>query len=315
MPPRLPALQRLGSANLCLRPAAAKPTVPNYLPIVQTANLSQKEKKRIAKQDPYRHAQAMQRKNANVKRQEVLQAKRTEEWGDPLWGKTTPFVESFSQLGQDGIEMVPKQSEGRSRQGPKAPVLRNHFLVNSELEEAAHQAFTLSKPIVGLVEGQIDPETAAQQEKEHLEKHKKAVEALRRITSIENSSSRDRFHINVRRIINELGRHETDKVLAPKPKAINSSDEPKPGRAGPDTGSSEVQIGILTAKIRNLAGVLQQNRGYKDKHNRRNLRLLLHRRQKLLKYMERKERGSERWTNMIEKLGITPAMWKEQIVM
>lgn len=315
MPPRLPALQRLGTANLCLRPAAAKPAVPNFLPIVQTANLSQKEKKRIAKQDPYRHAQAMQRKNANLKRQETLQATRTEEWGDPLWGKTTPFVESLATLGQEGTDTAPQPSTGKAHQGPKPAVLRNHFLVDSELEEAAHQAFMLSKPVVGLVEGQIDPEKAEQQEKEHVEKHKKAVEALRRITSIENSSSRDRFHINVRRIISELGRHETDKVLAPKPKSINSSDEPKPGRAGPDTGSSEVQIGILTAKIRNLATVLQNNRGYKDKHNRRNLRLLLHRRQKLLKYMERKERGSERWTNMIEKLGITPAMWKEQIVM
>jgi ribosomal protein S15 len=86
-----------------------------------------------------------------------------------------------------------------------------------------------------------------------------------------------------------------------------------PDRAGPDTGSSEVQIAILTAKIRTLTKALDINRGYKDKHNKRNLRLLVHRRQKLLAYMERKERGSERWTRMIEKLGLTPATWRGQI--
>ena len=83
-------------------------------------------------------------------------------------------------------------------------------------------------------------------------------------------------------------------------------------RVGPDTGSSEVQIGILTAKIRVLADRYEgENRN--DKINKRNLRLLLHRRQKLLKYMEKKERGSERWQNMIATLGITPACWKGEI--
>lgn len=83
-------------------------------------------------------------------------------------------------------------------------------------------------------------------------------------------------------------------------------------RAGPDTGSSEVQIGILTAKIRILADrYAGENRN--DKVNKRNLRLLLHRRQKLLKYMEKKERGSDRWQNMIEKLGLTEATWKGEI--
>ena len=87
---------------------------------------------------------------------------------------------------------------------------------------------------------------------------------------------------------------------------------PPKERAGPDTGSSEVQIGILTAKIRRLA---DQYEGVSrnDKVNKRNLRLLLHRRQKLLKYMERRERGSGRWYNMIETLGLTEATWKGQI--
>ena len=86
----------------------------------------------------------------------------------------------------------------------------------------------------------------------------------------------------------------------------------KTPRAGPDTGSSEVQIAILTAKINVLADVLEA-RGSKDKVNKRNLRLLVHRRQKLLTYMKRKERGGERWTHLIQQLGLTEATYKGEI--
>ncbi|PQE20713.1 ribosomal S15 precursor protein [Rutstroemia sp. NJR-2017a BBW] len=84
-------------------------------------------------------------------------------------------------------------------------------------------------------------------------------------------------------------------------------------RAGPDTGSSEVQIAILTAKIRVLANQLEMKRGQKDKVNKRNLRLLVHRRQKLLKYLRKKERGGERWQNLIATLGLTEGTWQGEI--
>lgn len=82
-----------------------------------------------------------------------------------------------------------------------------------------------------------------------------------------------------------------------------------PKRSGPDTGSSEVQIAILTTKINNLANNLHN----KDKNGKRDLRLLVHRRQKLLKYLRRKERGGPRWQNIVELLGINDAMWKGEI--
>ncbi|POR31748.1 Uncharacterized protein TPAR_08053 [Tolypocladium paradoxum] len=316
MPPRLGALQRLGSVNLCLRPATRVPT-PNFLPVVQTANLSLREKKRKAKQDPYKWAQAQQRKNANLKRREVLQKQRDEAWGDPVWGKTTAFLESLDSAGQDSASEVPKDASGNLLQKPRdlptSPGLRNHFLTDAELEDAAKHAYALTKPMVGVVESQMDPATEEERKKLHDQKHYKALDALRRITSLRNGSAEDRFHANVRRIVDEFGRHKTDKFLKPKPESISPNTVPMPGRSGPDTGSSEVQIAILTAKIRALGKSLEVNRGYKDKHNKRNLRLLLHRRQKLLTYMERKERGSERWTHMIEKLGLTPATWKGQI--
>ncbi|KAF5024671.1 hypothetical protein F66182_3241 [Fusarium sp. NRRL 66182] len=316
MPPRITALPRLASLNLCLRPAA-KPTTPNFLPIVQTANLSQREKKRKAKQDPYRWAQAQQRKAANVQRREELSRERNEEWGDPVKGQTTPFIESLDSAGQTPTSRVPTDASGNQlaipQELPTSPELRNYFLSDAELNEATKHAYTLTKPTIGMVESQMEPGSGEDKKKKHEQRHKKAVEALRRITSLSNSSASDRFHANVRRIIDEFGRHNTDKVLKPKPKSISPNIVPMPDRSGPDTGSSEVQIAILTAKIRTLSQALEINRGYKDKHNKRNLRLLLHRRQKLLKYMDRRERGSERWTHMIEKLGLTPATWKEQI--
>jgi ribosomal protein S15 len=191
--------------------------------------------------------------------------------------------------------------------------LRNHFITDAELEQATNDAFALTTPAVGVVETQMSANNTEDLKEKQRQNHVKVVEALQRITSLENSSARDRFHVNVRRVVDELGRHNTDGVLKPKPQSIRPNTEPLAPRAGPDTGSSEVQIGILTAKIRNLAKTLEVNRGRNDKHNKRNLRVLLHKRQKLLRYMHAKERGSERWTNMVEKLGITPAMWQGQI--
>ncbi|KAM0194204.1 hypothetical protein ACHAPA_005114 [Fusarium lateritium] len=315
MPPRIPALPRLGSLNLCLRPAT-KPATPNFLPIIQTANLSQREKKRKAKQDPYRWAQAQQRKAANVQRREELSRERDEAWGDPIKGQTTPFIESLETAGQEATREaadVASNEVASTQELPTSPELRNYFLTNSELEEAVKHAYTLTKPMIGVVESQMEPGSGEDKMKEHEQRHEKALEALRRITALNNSSARDRFHANVQRIVDEFGRHNTDKTLKPKPKSIHPNTVPMPGRSGPDTGSSEVQIAILTTKIHNLSQALQINRGYKDKHNKRNLRLLLHRRQKLMKYMDRKERGSERWTHMVEKLGLTPATWKDQI--
>lgn len=303
---------------VCLRPTARAPT-PSFLPLVQTANLSLRERKRKAKQDPYRWAQAQQRKTANLKRREELQQIRDEEWGNPIWGKATPtpFVESLDSAGQLSASIVPKDASGNPLEKPRSlPTtigLRNHFLNDAELEDAAKHAYALTKPMVGVVTSRMESATEEERKKMHDQKHFKALDAMRRITALRNGSTRDRFHANVRRIVDEFGRHKTDKFLKPRPESIMPNTIPTPGRSGPDTGSSEVQIAILTAKIRSVAKSLEINRGYKDKHNKRNLRLLLHRRQKHLKYLERKERGSERWTHMLEKLGLTEATWKGQI--
>lgn len=158
--------------------------------------------------------------------------------------------------------------------------------------------------------------TPEQRQKKMKQDHKTAEEALRRISSLSLGSSKDRLRVNMERCIEVFGRHNTDKSLPPKPEAVAAINNPveKDPRIGPDTGSSEVQIAILTAKIRALAEGLEL-RGGPDKVNKRNLRLLVHRRAKLLKYLRRKERGGPRWQNIIDTLGLTDGTWKGEISM
>lgn len=142
-----------------------------------------------------------------------------------------------------------------------------------------------------------------------------AAEALRRIASLSLGSSKDRLRINKQRCIATFGRHSTDTTLPSRPSSARSHPEmemEKKERVGPDTGSSEVQIAILTAKIRTLSQFVE-TRGRTDRVNKRNLRLLVHRRQKLLQYLRRKERGGPRWQNLIETLGLTEGTWQGEI--
>ena len=57
------------------------------------------------------------------------------------------------------------------------------------------------------------------------------------------------------------------------------------GKDDKDTGSSEVQIALLTARIRSLTDHAKEHK--KDNHSRRGLVLLVSQRKKLLKYLRR----------------------------
>jgi small subunit ribosomal protein S15 len=67
-----------------------------------------------------------------------------------------------------------------------------------------------------------------------------------------------------------------------------------------DSGSAEVQIGVLTARIRELSEHLKVHR--KDFHSRRGLILMVGRRNKLLRYIARTNRAS--YLETIQKLGL-----------
>ncbi|KAI0381632.1 ribosomal protein S15 precursor-like protein [Hypomontagnella monticulosa] len=315
MPPRIPGVQRLGTFSLCLRPAV-KPSTPSLLPVTQTASLSQKEKKKLAKQDPYRWAQMQQRKAAHLKRREEIEAVRTAQAGDPIRGLPTPFIESLDSAGQEPLSKPPLDDDGNPLEEPfdlpTSPHVLNYFIHKKELDSAIEHAYTLTRPMESDL-ASIEPEEYQKRLEQHEQHHAKAVEALQRITHMDNGSAKDRLHANIRRCVETFGRHETDLFLRPKALSRGQEREERPVRGGPDTGSSEVQIAILTAKIRALSNELEKGRGYRDKVGKRDLRLLLHRRRKLMQYMDRKERGSDRWKHMVETLGLSPATWKEQI--
>ena len=72
------------------------------------------------------------------------------------------------------------------------------------------------------------------------------------------------------------------------------------GRKAGDTGSPEVQIAILTARIAELTEHLKSNQ--KDHHSRRGLLKMVGQRRGLLDYLTTKD--IERYRALIEKLGL-----------
>ncbi|KAL8691606.1 MAG: hypothetical protein Q9218_003201 [Villophora microphyllina] len=279
-------------------------------------------------QDAYAHNHARQRQAANKIRQTELKEQRRAALGDPIRGATTPFVESFDTgLPRPTMASIEQTSHTTTAQSPEQPppspanateeAHLNYYLSKPELQDSLDYSRVLSEPLVPTDRERADPVKEAREAKDHEACHATAFEAVSRIVSLANATGRERTRANVQRIIDTFGRHNTDNYLKPKAPSLQSTystiaDQTPMPRAGPDTGSSEVQIGILTAKIRVLADRYEgANRN--DKAGKRDLRLLLHRRQKLLKYMQKKERGSQRWSNMIEKLGLTEATWKGQI--
>ena len=67
-----------------------------------------------------------------------------------------------------------------------------------------------------------------------------------------------------------------------------------------DTGSPEVQIAILTARINELTEHLKRN--HNDHHSRRGMLKMVGKRRNLLGYLQKKD--IERYRAIIEKLGI-----------
>ena len=72
------------------------------------------------------------------------------------------------------------------------------------------------------------------------------------------------------------------------------------GRKAGDTGSPEVQIAILTARIQELTAHLQENP--KDHHSRRGLLKMVGQRRGMLAYLQKKD--LEGYRALIAKLGI-----------
>jgi small subunit ribosomal protein S15 len=74
----------------------------------------------------------------------------------------------------------------------------------------------------------------------------------------------------------------------------------KYGRTDGDTGSAEVQVALLTERINELTGHLREHS--KDHHSRRGLLMLVGKRRRLLRYLERDD--VERYRALVADLGL-----------
>ena len=72
------------------------------------------------------------------------------------------------------------------------------------------------------------------------------------------------------------------------------------GKDANDSGNVEVQVAILTERIRNLTEHLKVHK--KDNHTRRGLMKLIGKRRGLLKYI--KKRDIEQYRSLVKRLGI-----------
>ena len=72
------------------------------------------------------------------------------------------------------------------------------------------------------------------------------------------------------------------------------------GRGEADTGSTEVQVAILTKRIQDLTEHLKAH--HKDNSTRRGLLLMVSKRRRLLDYLIREDK--ERYTTLIGQLGL-----------
>ncbi|KAF9413833.1 hypothetical protein BGZ94_000603 [Podila epigama] len=115
---------------------------------------------------------------------------------------------------------------------------------------------------------------------------KQKAELVRRITALENGNAKQIMLENVRRAREAFQRSEGD------------------------TGSSEVQAAVMTVRIQNLHEHIQNNK--KDKHNYRRLRMLIHQRQTVLKYLKKSD--PDRYHICLDRLGLEPRAIEDEIV-
>lgn len=74
----------------------------------------------------------------------------------------------------------------------------------------------------------------------------------------------------------------------------------KHGKDANDTGSADVQIALLTARVNELTEHLREHR--KDHHSRRGLLMLVGKRRRLLDYVQRTD--LDRYRALIKELGL-----------
>ena len=273
-------------------------------------------RKRKPPSNPWAVAKAAEKREKVRARKEELRQLRQDAASDPVAGHTTPFLEAMDSKPHmlPPINHLVPATDAHERQEAfeKAIVEErlgrlNHYLQPDEVKMSLARSKALEDaPLHSVTEKSVF---------QGKEMHLKATAAMSRILSLSNGSSKDKTRANQTWCVETFGRHITDeKFPQPKHPSIASNPETDPiktPRVGRDTGSSEVQAALLTMKIRTLAQKLETDTH--DKMNKRNLRVMVHKRQKLLKYLKRKERGGQRYRYVMESLGLDDAAIMKEV--
>ncbi|KAK6537723.1 hypothetical protein TWF694_011891 [Orbilia ellipsospora] len=309
-----------GYASAFILGSSFIPATPSRFTIacLHTSSSLNTRRKRKPPSNPWSVAKAAEKRERVKARKAELSQLRLQAASDPVVGHTTPFLEAMDMKPEmlPPIDNLVRATDPQQRQNMFEKVVTdervgrlNHFLEPDEVSASIGRSNDLEEPPPAKLS-----ETSAVQGKEM---HTKATAAMNRILSLGNGSSHDKTRANKTWCVETFGRHITDELF-PQPKHISASsnsetDPTKTPRVGRDTGSSEVQAALLTMKIRALARQLETNPH--DKMNKRNLRLMVHKRQKHLKYLKRKERGGERYRYVMESLGLDDnAIMKEVFI-
>src|SRR5436853_4442315 len=91
-----------------------------------------------------------------------------------------------------------------------------------------------------------------------------------------------------------------DSKATPDSKAQTAEIVGKFGKSATDTGSTEVQVALLTERINHLTEHLREHK--KDHHSRRGLLMLVGQRRRLLNYLQSKQ--LDRYRSLIQELGL-----------
>ncbi|KAK6336590.1 hypothetical protein TWF718_009392 [Orbilia javanica] len=312
---RLPA-ERCAGSLLSLRPSQNLNKRPLQIASLHTSSPLNAERKRKPPSNPWAVAKAAEKREKVRARKEELRQLRQDAASDPVVGHTTPFLEAMDSKPEmlPPIDHLVPATDAHERQEAFEKVVigerlgrLNHYLQPEEVKMSLARSKALEDPPLHAV-----TEKSVLQGKEM---HLKATAVMNRILSLSNGSSKDKTRANKTWCVETFGRHTTDeKFPQPKHPSIASNPEADPAktpRIGRDTGSSEVQAALLTMKIRTLAKQLETNTH--DKMNKRNLRVMVHKRQKLLKYLKRKERGGQRYQYVMESLGLDDAAIMKEV--
>ncbi|KAF9585547.1 hypothetical protein BGW38_001885 [Lunasporangiospora selenospora] len=260
----------------------------------------------LAKSRRSRKDIAVHVRKLNLEKQEKKLIEYENSTPDYIIGKQTDFTQSLMRpqaMFQTPLEAIkPADAESHADDGSSSALSASSSIfstssrkptVVSTSNPAGYQHF-LTKDEVELIFDSV-PQVQVQEmilrsslvnEKTQLPVEKQKAEIVRRITALENASAKQIMLENVRRARESFQRMEGD------------------------TGSPEVQAAVMTARIHNLYDHVRNNK--KDKHNYRRLRMLIHQRQTVLKYL--KKTDPSRYHVCLDRLGLEPRAIEDEIV-